>query len=196
MNVRNLVTRLCSVPDITYQYTTNLVASSVTKTQASWHFVYRDIFKVSWCLSERKFYDKREVSQENSYTEIRKTYFLAPKLGVDLYTGSTYIRVNTVFFFFKKQWLYENFSVSTYTLVKFSVPPSRHSWVVTSINLSNMISFYFVNLVHCNISCKGDLCWETCSRKVHLCIDEQYTRNKLTAGKETREAVMMTPLAA
>ena len=29
-------------------------------------------------------------------TQIRKTYFLAPKLGVDLYTGSTYTRVNTV----------------------------------------------------------------------------------------------------
>ena len=39
---------------------------------------------------------KEEFFQENSYTEIRKTYFLAPKLGVDLYTGSTYTRVNTV----------------------------------------------------------------------------------------------------
>ena len=28
--------------------------------------------------------------------KIRKTCFLAPKLGVDLYTGSTYTRVNTV----------------------------------------------------------------------------------------------------
>ena len=28
--------------------------------------------------------------------QIRKTYVLAPKLGVDLYTGSTYTRVNTV----------------------------------------------------------------------------------------------------
>ena len=39
---------------------------------------------------------KEKFFQENSYTEIRKTYFLAPKLGVDLYTGSTYTRVNTV----------------------------------------------------------------------------------------------------
>ena len=38
-------------------------------------------------LSEMKFYDKREVFQGNSYTEIRKTYFLAPKFGADLYTG-------------------------------------------------------------------------------------------------------------
>ena len=30
---------------------------------------------------------KEKFFQENSYTEIRKTYFLAPKLGVDLYTG-------------------------------------------------------------------------------------------------------------
>ena len=28
--------------------------------------------------------------------KIRKTCFLAPKLGVDLYTGSTYTQVNTV----------------------------------------------------------------------------------------------------
>ena len=34
--------------------------------------------------------------KENSYTEIRQTYFLAPKLGVDLYSGSTFTRVNTV----------------------------------------------------------------------------------------------------
>ena len=40
---------------------------------------------------------KEKFFQENSYTEIRKTYFLAPKLGVDLYTGSTYTRVNTVY---------------------------------------------------------------------------------------------------
>ena len=39
---------------------------------------------------------KEKFFQENSYTEIRKTYFLAPKLGVDFYTGSTYTRVNTV----------------------------------------------------------------------------------------------------
>ena len=39
---------------------------------------------------------KRSFFEENSYTEIRKTYFLAPKLGVNLYTGSTYTRVNTV----------------------------------------------------------------------------------------------------
>ena len=39
---------------------------------------------------------KREVFQENPYTEIRKTYFLASKLGVDLYTGSPYTRVNKV----------------------------------------------------------------------------------------------------
>ena len=53
-------------------------------------------FQENHGVSERKFLDKREVSQENSYTEIRKTYFLAPKLGVDLYTGSTYTWVNTV----------------------------------------------------------------------------------------------------
>ena len=40
---------------------------------------------------------KEKFFKENSYTEIRKTYFLAPKLGVDLYSGSTYTRVNTVF---------------------------------------------------------------------------------------------------
>ena len=45
----------------------------------------------------REILNKREVSQENSYTEIRKTYFLAPKLEVDLYTGSTYTRVNMVY---------------------------------------------------------------------------------------------------
>ena len=28
--------------------------------------------------------------------QIRTTYFLAPKMGVDLYMGSTYTRVNTV----------------------------------------------------------------------------------------------------
>ena len=39
---------------------------------------------------------KEKFFKENSYTEIRKTYFLAPKLGVDLYMGSTYTRVNTV----------------------------------------------------------------------------------------------------
>ena len=39
---------------------------------------------------------KEKFFQENSYTEIRKTYVLAPKLGVDLYTGSTYTRINTV----------------------------------------------------------------------------------------------------
>ena len=39
---------------------------------------------------------KEKFFQENSYTEIGKTYFLASKLGVDLYTGSTYTRVNTV----------------------------------------------------------------------------------------------------
>ena len=42
------------------------------------------------------FLDIRLVFQENSHPEIRKTYFLAPKWGVDLYTGSTYTRVNTV----------------------------------------------------------------------------------------------------
>ena len=39
---------------------------------------------------------KEKFFKENSYTEIRKTCFLAPKLGVDLYTGSTYTRVNMV----------------------------------------------------------------------------------------------------
>ena len=38
------------MPDITYQYPTKLVASSVTKFQALLHFVYRDIFKVSWAF--------------------------------------------------------------------------------------------------------------------------------------------------
>ena len=38
----------------------------------------------------------KDVFQENSYREIRKTFFWAPKWGVDLYTGSTYTRVNTV----------------------------------------------------------------------------------------------------
>ena len=38
----------------------------------------------------------RLVFQGNSCPEIRKTYFWAPKWGVDLYTGSTYTRVNTV----------------------------------------------------------------------------------------------------
>ena len=41
-------------------------------------------------VPERKFYDKRYVFQENSYPEIRKTYYLASKWGVDLYTGLTY----------------------------------------------------------------------------------------------------------
>jgi len=45
-NVRNFVT----MPDITYQYPANLVASSVTRFQASWDFVCRDIFKVSWAF--------------------------------------------------------------------------------------------------------------------------------------------------
>ena len=30
---------------------------------------------------------KEKFFKENAYTEVRKTYFLAPKLGVDLYTG-------------------------------------------------------------------------------------------------------------
>ena len=38
----------------------------------------------------------KDVFQENSYQEIRKTFLGAPKWGVDLYTGSTYTRVNTV----------------------------------------------------------------------------------------------------
>ena len=38
----------------------------------------------------------KDVFQENSYRKIRKTFFLAPQGGVDLYTGSTYTRVNTV----------------------------------------------------------------------------------------------------
>ena len=38
----------------------------------------------------------KDVFQENSYRKIRKTFFLAPKWGVDLYTGSTYTPVNTV----------------------------------------------------------------------------------------------------
>ena len=47
-------------------------------------------------MPERKFKVMRLVVQENSHPEIRKTYFLVPKWGVDLYTGSTYTRVNTV----------------------------------------------------------------------------------------------------
>ena len=50
LNVCNLVTRLWTVSDITYQYPTNLVASSVTKFQASWHLVHCDIYKVSWAF--------------------------------------------------------------------------------------------------------------------------------------------------
>ena len=47
-------------------------------------------------MPERKFLDIRLVFQENSHPEIRKTYFLAPKWGVDLYMGLTYTQVNTV----------------------------------------------------------------------------------------------------
>ena len=46
----NLVTRLFTVPGITYQYPTNIVASSVTKFQALLHFIYRDFYKVSWAF--------------------------------------------------------------------------------------------------------------------------------------------------
>ena len=42
------------------------------------------------------FQDIRLLFKENSHPEIRKTYFLAPKWGVNLYTGLTYTRVNTV----------------------------------------------------------------------------------------------------
>ena len=38
----------------------------------------------------------RLVFQGNSCPEIMKTYFWAPKWGVDLYTGSTYTQVNMV----------------------------------------------------------------------------------------------------
>ena len=38
---------------------------------------------------------KDKFFQENSYPEIRKSYFLAPKYRVDLFMGSTYTRLNT-----------------------------------------------------------------------------------------------------
>ena len=60
-----------------------LIHGSKTKIKRS----SGQFFFCNYSVSERKFQNKREVFHENSYPEIRKNYFLVPKMGVDLYTG-------------------------------------------------------------------------------------------------------------
>ena len=59
----------------------------------------------------------RLVFQGNSCLEIRKTYFWAPKWGVNLYTGSTYTQVNTVY----------NIDITEFVQPKVITRSTRHS---------------------------------------------------------------------
>lgn len=45
----------------------------------------------------------------------------------------------------------------THTLVKLSVASAGHGWVVTAINLSNVVALDVGYLVHCQVAGKGDL---------------------------------------
>lgn len=46
---------------------------------------------------------------------------------------------------------------TTYTLVKLSVAAACHGWVVTAIDLSDVIALDVCDLVHGQVSCKGNL---------------------------------------
>lgn len=45
----------------------------------------------------------------------------------------------------------------THTLVKLSVAPASHGWVVTAIDLSDMVAFDVGYLVHCQVAGEWDL---------------------------------------
>lgn len=45
----------------------------------------------------------------------------------------------------------------TYALIKLPVAPTGHGWVVTAIDLSNMVALDVGDLVHGQITCKGHL---------------------------------------
>ena len=69
----------------------------------------RQIFGVTVAYLKENSKIKSKFFKKNSYPEIRKTNFFGSKVGgrgrggggVDLYTGSTYTRVNTVSTYFQ-----------------------------------------------------------------------------------------------
>ena len=72
---------------------TRLIHGSKTEIKKSVGQIFR--VTITYLPENSKIKDK--FFMENSNPEIRRTYFLAPKWGVDLYMGLTYTWVNTVF---------------------------------------------------------------------------------------------------
>ena len=96
---------------------------------------------------------KEKFFKENSYTEIRKTYFLAPKLGVDLYMGSTYTRVNTVCTFILPYFVAFLILSGIALSIRFSI-----SWSEISANGRDAIVFLFPHIVNSRFSLAIDNC--------------------------------------